>query len=138
MEVVGGNIVELSSEAALVVVLSQAMVLFIFSSAGLSSLITKIGLPPIPMVPVSSTQVIVGSVIGIGLYKGIRNINFRIVGEIGLGWIISPVMSGLFTFFSLFFVKNIFSIEVGRKFGKMSGLNFCRNSEPGIPAKIKT
>jgi PiT family inorganic phosphate transporter len=127
MEVVGGNIVELSSEAALVVVLSQAMVLFIFSSAGLSSLITKIGLPPIPMVPVSSTQVIVGSVIGIGLYKGIRNINFRIVGEIGLGWIISPVMSGLFTFFSLFFVKNIFSIEVGRKI--RSGIEIGRAPE---------
>jgi PiT family inorganic phosphate transporter len=115
MQVVGSNIVELSSEAALVVVLSLGLVLFIFSSSGLSSLIMRIGLPPVPMVPISSTQVIIGSVIGIGLYKGIRNINFRIVGEIGLGWIISPVMAGLFSFFSLFFVKNIFSIDVGTK-----------------------
>ncbi len=132
MEVVGSNIVELSSEAALVVVLSQALVLFIFSSTGFSTLITKIGLPPIPMVPVSSTQVIVGSVIGIGLYKGIRNINFRIAGEIGLGWIISPVMSGLLTFFSLFFVKNIFSIDVGRKI--LTGLEKGRTPAIASPA----
>lgn len=115
MEVVGSNIVELSSEAALVVVLSLALVLFIFSSSGLSLFLEGIGLPPIPLVPVSSTQVIVGSVIGIGLYKGARNINFMILGEIGTGWIVTPVLSGLLTFFSLFFVKNIFSIEVGTK-----------------------
>jgi hypothetical protein len=57
----------------------------------------------------------VGSVIGIGLYKGARNINFRVLGEIGIGWIATPVFSGLLAFFSLFFVKNIFSIDVGRK-----------------------
>lgn len=115
MEVVGNNILELSSEAALVVVLSQALVLFIFSSSALSSFFMKIGLPPIPMVPVSSTQVIVGSVIGIGLYKGARNINFRVLGEIATGWVITPVFSGMLAFFSLFFVKNIFSINVGSK-----------------------
>jgi PiT family inorganic phosphate transporter len=115
METVGGNIVELSSEAALVVVLAQSLVLFIFSSSGLSALFVKIGLPPIPMVPVSSSQVIVGCVLGIGLYKGARNINFKILGEIALGWLATPIASGLLAFFSLFFMKNIFSINVGSK-----------------------
>ena len=115
METIGNNIVELSSEAALVVVLAQSLVLFIFSSSWLSTVFVRIGLPPIPMVPVSSSQVIVGCVIGIGLYKGARNINFRILGEISAGWIATPVLSGLLAFFSLFFVKNIFGIEVGRK-----------------------
>ena len=115
METIGGNIVELSSEAALVVVLAQSLVLFIFSSSGLSALFVKIGLPPIPMVPVSSSQVIVGCVLGIGLYKGARNINFKILGEIALGWLATPVASGLLAFFSLFFMKNIFSINIGRK-----------------------
>src|SRR4030042_7035864 len=96
METVGDNIVELSSEAALVVVLAQSLVLFTFSSSGLSDFFVRIGLPPIPMVPVSSSQVIVGCVIGIGLYKGARNINFRLLGEIGIGWIATPVISGLF------------------------------------------
>ena len=113
METIGGNIVELSAEAALVVVLAESLVLFIFSSSGLSSLFVKIGLPPIPMVPVSSSQVVVGCVLGIGLYKGVRNINFRILGEIALGWLATPVASGLLAFFSLFFMKNIFGINVG-------------------------
>lgn len=115
MHTIGNNIMELSSEAALVVVLAQSLVLFIFSSTGLSNLIVKTGLPPIPMVPVSSSQVIVGCIIGIGLYKGARNINFRVLGEIGLGWIITPLASGLLTFFLLFFMKNIFGISVGSK-----------------------
>jgi phosphate/sulfate permease len=115
METIGTNIVELSPEAAMVVVLAQSLVLFIFSSSGLSDLFVRLGLPSIPMVPVSSSQVIVGCVIGIGLYKGIRNINFRLLGEIALGWLATPVMSGLMTFFSLFFIKNIFGIDVGHK-----------------------
>ncbi len=115
METIGGNIVELSSEGALVVVLAQSLVLFIFSSSGLSDLLVRVGLPPIPMVPVSSSQVIVGCVIGIGIYKGARNINYRLLGQIAAGWVATPVMSGLLAFFSLFFIKNIFSIDVGHK-----------------------
>ncbi len=119
MEVVGRNIVELSSEAALVVVLSQALVLFIFSSSGLSEAFVRAGLPAIPMVPVSSTQVVVGSVMGIGLYRGARNINFRLLGEIGLGWIITPLLSGVMGFFALYFIQNVFNIEVGTKASDM-------------------
>lgn len=117
METVGGSIIELSSEAALVVVLAQSLVLFIFSSSSLSALFVRIGLPPIPMVPVSSSQVIVGCVLGIGLYKGARNINFKILGEIAIGWLATPIASGLLTFFSLFFMKNIFGLDVGSKIG---------------------
>jgi PiT family inorganic phosphate transporter len=117
MHTIGSNIVELSSEAALVVVLAQALVLFIFSSSGLADFIVRLGLPRIPMVPVSSSQVIVGCILGIGLYKGARNINFKVLGEIGTGWIIAPIASGLLTFFMLFFMKNIFDINVGYKEG---------------------
>ena len=115
IETVGCNIMELSSEAAMVTVLSHALVLFIFSSSWLSSVFVKIGLPAIPMVPVSASQVIIGSVIGIGIYKSVRNINFRILGEIAAGWVATPLFSGLLAFLSLFFVKNIFGIEVGSR-----------------------
>jgi len=115
MEQVGNNIMQLSSEAALVVVLAQGLVLFIFSSSGFSSFVERTGLPPVPMVPVSGTQVAIGSIIGIGLYKGAGNINFRILGEIAAGWALTPLFSGVLAFFSLFFVKNIFSIDIGRK-----------------------
>ena len=142
MQTIGSNILELSSEAALVVVLAQALVLFIFSSTGLSNLVVKMGLPPIPMVPVSSSQVIVGCILGIGLYKGARNINFKVLGEIGLGWIISPVASGLLTFFMLFFMKNIFGINVGSKVGETIGAseqasNLAMNGQADVSEILK-
>jgi PiT family inorganic phosphate transporter len=117
MNTIGSNIVELSAEAALIVVLAQSLVLFIFSSTGLSELFVRMGLPAIPMVPVSSSQVIVGCIIGIGLYRGARNINFKMLGEIASGWVIAPVASGLLTFLMLFFMKNIFDLNVGYKVG---------------------
>lgn len=113
METVGSNLLELSSEAAFVVVLSQALVLFIFSSSALSGFMVRIGLPPIPLVPVSSTQVVVGSVLGIGLYKGIRNVNLKLLGSIASGWITTPVAAGILSFLLLFFVRNLFGIDVG-------------------------
>lgn len=120
MGTIGNNILELSSDAALIVVLAQSLVLFIFSSSGLSDFFVSLGLPAIPMVPVSSSQVIVGCILGIGLYKGARNINFKVLGEIALGWVVSPIASGLLTFFLLFFMKNIFNINVGSKAGESS------------------
>ena len=113
MQTVGRNLLELSSEAAFVVVVSQALVLFIFSSSALSSFLGRMGLPPIPLVPVSSTQVVVGAVLGIGLYKGVRNINLRLLGSIASGWITTPVAAGLLSFFLLFFVRNLFGVDIG-------------------------
>lgn len=112
METVGSGIFELSSEAALVVVLSQSLVLFLFSSVALSNLLGNIGLPSIPLVPVSSSQVVIGSILGIGLYKGARNMNYKMLGGIALGWVATPVIAGLVSFLSLFFVENVFEITI--------------------------
>lgn len=113
MKTVGSNLLELSPEAAFVVVMSHALVLFLFSSASLSGFVVSLGLPPTPLVPVSSTQVIVGAILGIGLYKGVRNINLKVLGGIASGWITTPVAAGLLVFLLLFFVKNLFGIDVG-------------------------
>lgn len=112
MNTIGNGILALTPEAAIVVVLSQALVLFIFSSSAIAQLLRTIGLPPLPLVPVSSTQVVIGSLLGIGLVKGIREVNFRMLGGIGLGWIITPLISGILTYIALFFVQNVFSLQV--------------------------
>ena len=122
MQTVGANLLELTSEAAFVVILSQALVLFIFSSSSLSGLLVRIGLPAIPLVPVSSTQVVVGAVLGIGLYKGVRNINMKVLGSIASGWITTPVAAGLLSFMLLFFVKNLFGIDVGHSVTPAAGI----------------
>lgn len=112
MNTVGEGILSLTPEAAIVVVMSQALVLFLFSSTSLSNLLTASGLPAIPLVPVSSTQVVVGSVLGIGLIKGAREIKPKVIGGIALGWVATPVVAGLLTWFLLFFVQNVFKLQV--------------------------
>ncbi len=113
METVGNTLMPLTPEAAMVVVLSQALVLFIFSSQGLSDAFQSIGLPAIPLVPVSSSQVVIGSIIGIGLYKGGKQIKYKILGSISLGWVATPIAAGFIAFFLLFFVNNVFKQDVG-------------------------
>lgn len=112
MNTVGQGILSLTPEAAVIVVLSQALVLFVFSSSWLSGILFSFGLPAIPLVPVSSTQVVVGSVLGIGVVKGVREIKLRTLGGIAIGWITTPIAAGLLTYFSLFFVQNVFRLQV--------------------------
>lgn len=123
MLTVGTNIVQLSPEAAMIVVLAHSIVLFIFSSSALSSLLNHIGLPSIPLVPISSSQIIIGCVVGIGLYKGVSNINFRLLGQIALGWIATPLFTCILSFLSLFFFRNMFNINVGHKISEASTVN---------------
>jgi len=123
MKTVGNSLMQLNADAALIVVLAHSLVLFIFSSSSLSEFVAGIGLPKIPLVPVSSSQVIVGAIIGIGLYKGVRNINIKTLGGIVSGWVTTPLIAGVISFISLFFVQNVFSIEVSKPVpeGQISG-----------------
>ncbi len=126
MTTVGEGILEITPETAIVVVLSQALVLFIFSSTALSNFFVNLGLPSIPLVPISSTQVVVGSVIGIGAVKGVQEIRFKQLGSIMVGWILTPVLAGAATFFSLFFVNNVFKVTITNKVlptGNSAGVN---------------
>lgn len=112
METVGGSLLKLSPEAALVVVLAQALVLFFFASEELEYFLISNGLPSFPLVPVSSSQAIIGAIIGIGLLRSWRSLKFRVLGNIAVGWIITPIAAGIFTFVSLFFMQNVFNQEV--------------------------
>lgn len=112
MRTVGNEILSLNPEAAIVVVLAQAFVLFLFSSSVFSGFISSVGLPALPLVPVSSTQVVIGAVLGIGMVKGAREIKFKTLGGVVLGWIVTPVIAGILTWFLLFFMQNVFDLQV--------------------------
>ncbi len=112
MMTVGDSLMRLNAETALVVVLSHSLVLFIFSSQNLSNFFVNIGLPAIPLVPVSSSQAIVGAIVGIGILKGGKNIQLKVIGKIALGWVVTPVIAGLIAFFALFFMSNVFNLKV--------------------------
>jgi len=115
MRTVGKDIFHLSPVTALIAVTAEAIVLFIFASRGLQNLLLSIGLPPIPLVPVSSTQIIVGAVVGIGLVKGGKNIRYNILGKVSLAWIAAPVIAFFFAFIALFIVQNVFEQTVCQK-----------------------
>jgi phosphate/sulfate permease len=127
MQTVGNNILELSSESALVVVLAHSLVLFVFSSQSLQSFLISIGLPAIPLVPVSSSQAIVGAILGVGLLKQAREIKFNVIGGIATGWITTPILAGLISFFMLFFVSNVFNLEVAKPISLIQNVNSGSN-----------
>lgn len=114
MATVGGSLLRLTPQMALIVVLSQAVVLYVFSSQGLSSWLTGHGLPAIPLVPVSSSQAVIGGVLGLGLLKGGRGIRFRVLGEIAVGWVATPIIACVMTYVALFFLQNVFQLQVVR------------------------
>ena len=109
MMTVGNELGRISPTAAFVAVLSHSIVLFIFASRGLEAWLAGNGLPTIPLVPVSSSQAVVGSVVGIAILNGIAGIRWRILGNIVLGWIATPALAGLICFFGLFFLQNVFN-----------------------------
>jgi len=112
METVGEGIFNLSPITAFVVVASSSLVLYLFASEGLESWLMAHDLPTIPLVPVSSSQAVVGAILGIGVVKGGRNIHFGILGRISVGWISTPLVAGIVVYFLLFFIQNVFSQNV--------------------------
>lgn len=114
METVGSDLYKLSPIAALIVVLSHSLVLFLFASENLRVWVLSLGLPWFPLVPISSSQAVVGGVLGIGFAKGGRNINLGLLGRIATGWVSTPVAAGITSFLLLFVAQNLFLLEVYR------------------------
>ena len=109
MLTVGSDLLRLTPVAAFIVVIAHSIVLFVFASKGISNFLISINLPPIPLVPVSSSQAIVGAVIGIGLLKGGKEVQWNIAGKITIGWVLLPIIAALISFIVLFVLQNIFN-----------------------------
>jgi inorganic phosphate transporter, PiT family len=112
MVTVGSDLYRITPLSGLVVVLAESLVLFLFSSETLEALLLRLHLPTIPLVPLSSTQAVIGAVVGVGLAKQGRMLNLRVLGKIGAGWIFAPTVSLVLTFVLLFFVQNVFEQRV--------------------------
>jgi PiT family inorganic phosphate transporter len=112
MLTVGSDLGQLSSTSALIAVVSHSIVLFLFASQGLESLLLKYGLPTIPLVPVSSSQAVVGAIFGISILQGVTAVKWAVLGKIIMGWIVTPIVSGLVCFIGLFFLQNVFGLVV--------------------------
>ena len=111
---VGTELMNLTPLAAWVAVMSHSVVLFIFASEQLEKILANYSLPTIPLVPVSSSQAVVGAVLGIGIINGGREIQWFRVYSIVRGWAISPLISCLVCFVGLYFMQNVFQQSVKR------------------------
>lgn len=114
MGTVGSGLVRISPVPALVIVLAQSITLFMFASQGLEHFLASRGLPTIPLVPVSSSQAVVGAIVGISVFKGV-GIRYRTLGNISLGWLATPIMACAIAYVLLFFVDNVFDQQVSRR-----------------------
>lgn len=114
MNTVGNSIMHMSPLMAWVVVVAQSLVLFLFASQGLKNFLNSYGLPSLPLVPVSSSQAVIGAVIGIGIAKGGRTLNWHLIGRIAASWVSTPIIAAIVCYISLFFLQNVFDLEVYR------------------------
>lgn len=97
METVGRKLVRLDPFSALVVVLALAVTVHIYALIG---------------VPVSTSQAVVGGVLGIGLLRGVNTVSRRTLGHILAAWLLTPVLAVLFSI-GLTFATHLYYIPPG-------------------------
>ncbi len=115
MMTVGSELITLTPLAAWVAVMAHSIVLFLFASERLEQFLANLSLPTIPLVPVSSSQAVVGAVIGIGIVQGGRELHWHRISSIVRGWVITPLISLLVCIVGLYFLQNVFQQTVKRE-----------------------
>lgn len=78
MMTVGKGIVKLDAFTAFIAILAEAVTVHFYANVG---------------VPVSTSQAIVGAVIGVGILKGMRTINTRVLWRVAFGWLGTPAVA---------------------------------------------
>ena len=78
METVGKKLVKLDPFSAFVVILAEAITVHIYTIIG---------------VPVSTSQAVIGAVVGIGIVKGAHTVRKKTLKNILLAWILTPVIA---------------------------------------------
>ena len=89
METVGKKLVRLDPFSALIVVLAEAVTVHFYTLVG---------------VPVSTSQAVIGAILGVGIVKGIKTVSRRTLLNILIGWFFTPVLAGLISMSLLFVV----------------------------------
>jgi len=91
MMTVGKGIIKLDSFSAFICVLSHAVTVHMFAIVG---------------VPVSTSQAIVGAVLGIGFIKGAHTVNYKKLLHVSFGWFATPLVALIFAAIG-YFIANL-------------------------------
>ena len=93
MQTIGTKITELTPTRGYCATLAAAITVVVASKTGL---------------PVSTTQIAVGSVMGVGLARGIGAIDLRVVGNIVVSWVTTLPAGAVLAALFFFIFKGIF------------------------------
>jgi inorganic phosphate transporter, PiT family len=88
MLTVGRDLVKLDAITAFIAILSGALVVDLLSHQWQFAAFV------IPAIPVSISQALVGSILGLGLARGMQTIRLGVLRNILIGWITAPLISG--------------------------------------------
>ncbi len=94
MMTVGTSIANISQVDGFVVIVAMALTVVIMGS--------WMG------IPVSTSQAVVGAVIGAGLVNGVKNVNFGVFKNIAIAWVSSPTVAGLLAYLVALVTKGYF------------------------------
>jgi len=97
METVGRRLVRLDPFSALVVLLAEAITVHIYTIIG---------------VPVSTSQAVIGAVVGVGIIKGIRTVERRTLINILFGWFLTPTIAAVIAL-SIYFAIHLRYVPTG-------------------------
>jgi PiT family inorganic phosphate transporter len=92
METIGTKITELTPSRGFAAELAAATTIVLASRLG---------------IPVSTTHILVGSVLGVGLARGIGALDLRVVGSIFVSWIATVPLAALLSVFFFYFFKGL-------------------------------
>jgi len=92
METVGKKITELTPSRGFAAELAAATTIVLASRLGL---------------PVSTTHILVGSVLGVGLARGIGALDLRVVGSIVISWVATVPLAAVLSMFFFYFFKGL-------------------------------
>ncbi|MEN8177417.1 MAG: inorganic phosphate transporter [Pseudomonadota bacterium] len=94
MQTIGTKITELTPTRGYCATLAAATTVVLASKTGL---------------PVSTTHIAVGAVMGVGLARGIGAVDLRVLGNIVISWVITLPVGGILAAMIFFILKGIFS-----------------------------
>lgn len=94
MMTVGSSIADISQVDGFVVIIGMSLTIVIMGN--------WMG------IPVSTSQAVVGAVMGAGLVKGPKNVRFSVLKRIGAAWISSPTVAGVLTYLVALATKGYF------------------------------
>jgi PiT family inorganic phosphate transporter len=92
METVGKKITELTPSRGFAAELAAATTIVLASRLG---------------IPVSTTHILVGSVLGVGLARGIGALDLRVVGTIVISWVATVPLAAVLSMFFFYFFKGL-------------------------------